>query len=160
MSQTSTVGETRLSLCRGDSRDFSTVGRVISLRSGGWPIFHCTTHRGGAPSLRFFQGWAAALPAQFSSVLHCPLCTPSSYPPFAKNAKDGAPTCMGAFGDVESLGHPLTSRSGMVRNGFQTINKGHPYPTVHTSILTFVSMVRSRTLCTVAIRNRTEECAS
>jgi hypothetical protein len=50
------------------------------------------------------------LPAQLSSVLHCPLCTPSFYPSFVKNAKHGAPTCSGAFGDVESLGHPPIQR--------------------------------------------------
>jgi hypothetical protein len=31
------------------------------------------------------------LPAQLLSVLHRPLSMPSSYPPFAKYAKDGAP---------------------------------------------------------------------
>ena len=40
--------------------------------------------------MRFLQGWAAMLPAQLLSVLHRPLCMPSSYPPFAY-AKDGAP---------------------------------------------------------------------
>jgi len=41
MSQTSPVGETRLSLCRGDSRDFSTVARVISLRSAVTIVGDC-----------------------------------------------------------------------------------------------------------------------
>ena len=41
--------------------------------------------------MRFLRGWAAMLPAQLLSVLHYPLCMPSSYPPFAKCAKDGAP---------------------------------------------------------------------
>jgi len=31
------------------------------------------------------------LPAQLLSVLHYPFCMPSSYPPFAKYAKDGHP---------------------------------------------------------------------
>jgi hypothetical protein len=34
------------------------------------------------------------LPAQLLSVLHYPLCLPSSYPPFAKYAKDGAPAAV------------------------------------------------------------------
>ena len=37
------------------------------------------------------------LPAQLLSVLHYPLWMPSSYPPFAKYAKDGAPACCGGF---------------------------------------------------------------
>jgi hypothetical protein len=37
------------------------------------------------------KGWAAMLPAQLLSVLHYPLWMPSSYQPFAKYAKDGAP---------------------------------------------------------------------
>ncbi len=40
--------------------------------------------------MRFLQGWVAMLPAQLLSVLHHPLCMPSSYPPFAY-AKDGHP---------------------------------------------------------------------
>ena len=34
------------------------------------------------------------LPAQLLSVLHRPLYMPSSYPPFAKYAKDGAPAAV------------------------------------------------------------------
>ena len=34
------------------------------------------------------------LPAQLLSVLHYPLWMPSSYPPFAKYAKDGAPAAV------------------------------------------------------------------
>ena len=53
------------------------------------PSLHCTIPTEGAPSLRFLQesalrlpkGWAAMLPAQLLSVLHRPLCMPSSYPP-------------------------------------------------------------------------------
>jgi hypothetical protein len=58
-------------------------------RVAGGPSLHCTIPTEGAPSLRFLQGWAM-LPAQLLSVLHQPLCMPSSYPPFAY-AKDGAP---------------------------------------------------------------------
>jgi hypothetical protein len=45
----------------------------------------------GAPSLRFLQGWAAMLRTQLLSVPQHRLCMPSSYPPFAEYAKDGAP---------------------------------------------------------------------
>src|SRR6266478_6674322 len=44
-----------------------------------------------APSLRFLQGWAAMLPAQLLSVLHRPLCMPSSYPPFSPTRRTGHP---------------------------------------------------------------------
>ena len=63
---------------------------VITLAAAGDPSLHCTIPTEGAPSLRFLQGWAAMLPAQRLSVLHHPLCMPSSYPPFAY-AKDGHP---------------------------------------------------------------------
>src|SRR5438045_3412135 len=51
--------------------------------SAGGPSLHCTIPTEGAPSLRFLQVWVAMLPAQLLSVLHHPLCMPSSYPPFA-----------------------------------------------------------------------------
>src|SRR6266853_1602021 len=47
--------------------------------------------RMGAPSLRFLQGWAAMLPAQLLSVLHRPLCMPSSYPSFSPTRRTGHP---------------------------------------------------------------------
>jgi hypothetical protein len=56
---------------------------------------HCgSSFRASGPSLRFLQGWAVMLPTQLMSVLHYPLCMPSSYPPFAKCAKDGAPVAV------------------------------------------------------------------
>ena len=62
--------------------------------NGGWPIFALQQSQGGTPSLGMLQGWAEMLPAQLLSVLHYPLCKPSSYPPFAKNAKGGAPAAV------------------------------------------------------------------
>ena len=60
----------------------------------GGPSLHCIIPTEGAPSLRFLQGWVAMLAAQLLSVLHYPLCMPSSCPPFAKYAKDGAPAAV------------------------------------------------------------------
>jgi hypothetical protein len=61
------------------------------MRPGGWPTLHCTIPTEGVPSLRFLQRWAAMLPAQLLSVLHRPLCMPSSYPPFSPTRKTGHP---------------------------------------------------------------------
>jgi len=63
----------------------------------GGPSLHCTIPTEAAPSLRFLQGWAAMLSAQLLSVLHRPFCMPSSYPHFAKYAKDGAPAAVVAY---------------------------------------------------------------
>jgi site-specific recombinase XerD len=47
------------------------------------------------------------LPTQPLSVLQqTPSRMRSWYPPFAKNAKDGAPHCVGDAREIKSLGHP------------------------------------------------------
>src|SRR5882672_2606898 len=71
-------------LCRLDSH-------CISRFTAGGPSLHCTIPTESAPSLRFLQGWAAMLPAQLLSVLHRPLCMPSSYPPFSPTRRTGHP---------------------------------------------------------------------
>src|SRR5450631_1063051 len=72
------------------TRPHETGGRW----QAGGPSLHLHHSHGGCPILAFFARvgdsvWAI-LPAQLLSVLHHPLCMPSSYPPFAY-AKDGAP---------------------------------------------------------------------
>jgi hypothetical protein len=72
------------------------VGGRIRAEVGGWPTFNdfcvCTISTEGAPSLRFLQGRVSLLPAQSCSIAQNPLPMRSWYPPFAKCAKDGAPT--------------------------------------------------------------------
>ena len=81
-------------------KDSPGDGRPLNNPTGGWPIFcippfprrvphPCVFLQ--EPALSLPKGWAAMLPAQLLSVLHYPLWMPSSYQPFAKYAKDGAP---------------------------------------------------------------------
>jgi hypothetical protein len=71
------------------------------------------------------------LPAQLLSVLHCRLCMPSSYPPFA-NAKDGAPATAVAlqFEDRATprknarMGHPWFGYEDRENQILQSV--GHP----------------------------------
>jgi hypothetical protein len=70
---------------------FQDVVHSIGTREGGWPTFGLHYSHGGCPSLRFLQGWAAMLPAQLLPVLHRPLCTPSSHPPFSPTRRTGHP---------------------------------------------------------------------
>src|SRR5580700_6868726 len=63
----------------------------LSKFEAGGPSLHCTIPTEGAPSLRLLQGWAAMLPAQLLSVLHRPLCMPSSYPSFSPTRRTGHP---------------------------------------------------------------------
>jgi len=72
-------------------------------------IFACAIPTGGAPPLRFLQGWVAMLRVPLICCGH--VTKPTQYrhfrlPPFAKNAKDGAPHCGGNACKIESLGHP------------------------------------------------------
>ena len=61
----------------------------------------------GAPSLRFLQGRVPMLPTQlFVRSPQTPLRMRSCYPPFAKNAKDGAPHRVGDASEIKTLGHP------------------------------------------------------
>jgi hypothetical protein len=73
-------------------------------------MFACTISTEGAPSLRFLQGWAAMLLELFHWLRHRPDQTTGGrhfrLPPFAKNAKDGAPRCVGDAIEIKSLGHP------------------------------------------------------
>ena len=47
-----------------------------------------------------------AADATFVRSAQTPLRMRSWYPPFAKNAKDGAPHCVGDASEIKSLGHP------------------------------------------------------
>jgi len=62
----------------------------------GWPTLLmmsvCTIYAEGAPSLRFLQGRVTMPPTQLLSVLRNQSRMRSRFPPFAKWAKDGAPT--------------------------------------------------------------------
>ena len=80
----------------------------------GWPTFSdfCVDHfQGGAPSLRFLQGWGGD--AAYAILFVTQRAARSTHrrrhfrvPPFAKNAKDGAPSVLLMPGETENLGHP------------------------------------------------------
>jgi hypothetical protein len=59
----------------------------------------------GAPFLRFLQGRVSMLLTQPLSFRTTPLRTCSWFPPFAKNAKDGAPT-VSVMSGRSKMGHP------------------------------------------------------
>jgi hypothetical protein len=67
------------------------LSAFMGVHLAGGPSLHCTIPTEGAPSLRFLQGWAAMLPAQLLSVLHYPLCMPSSYPLSQSTRRTGHP---------------------------------------------------------------------
>jgi hypothetical protein len=54
-------------------------------------LWHCTIAKEGAPPLRFSCKGGPRCSGRNLSVLHYPSWIPSSYPPFAKYAKDGHP---------------------------------------------------------------------
>jgi hypothetical protein len=92
----------RLAIRRG----FGCPGCSLTaqLATAGGPSLHCTVRAEGALSLRFLQepalsgaegvGGDAAGATLVRSPY--PLCMPSSYPPFAEYAKDGAPAAVKA----------------------------------------------------------------
>jgi hypothetical protein len=48
----------------------------------------------------------AHLSATHAAGIANPMVPAASYPPFAENAKDGAPRCVGDAIEIKSLGHP------------------------------------------------------
>src|SRR6266702_8380397 len=88
----SSLTSQRLSLkdCRGCQPSNTCTGL---LRDGaGAPSLHCTKFPRGVPHpCVFCKGGRLCCRRKLLSVRHYLLCMPSSYPPFAKYAKDVAP---------------------------------------------------------------------
>src|SRR5216683_4695026 len=61
------------------------------------------------PSAPLEGAGSNAADATFVRSAQIPLRMRSRYPPFAKNAKDGAPLCVGDASEIKSLGHPARS---------------------------------------------------
>jgi hypothetical protein len=81
---------------------------------GGWPgllmRLVCAIYGEGASSLRFFckGGWRCCRPNRFDSSRPTPLRLRSWLPPFAKCAKDGAPTVLPLPARSQAPGTRLT----------------------------------------------------
>jgi len=80
---------------------------MCRMAAGGWAR--------GCPVLAFFaracpelveRAGSDAADATFVRSARNPLRMRSSYPPFANNAKDGAPHCVDDASEINSLGHP------------------------------------------------------
>jgi hypothetical protein len=71
-------------------------------------MFVCATYAEGAPSLGSLQGRVAMLPTRLLSFCTSPRGMRSWFPPFAKCAKDGAPSVLFV---------PANSKAGATRRG-------------------------------------------
>ena len=84
----------------------------------------CAIYGEGAPSLRFLQGRVTMLPTQLLWPCN-PVTHAFQFPPFAKCAKDGAPSMVFCASEVTNPGYPPAALS-VESPPFRKRSVGHP----------------------------------